>query len=101
MSDRALIVWWDRRKVGRVMQDRHGDLSFAYSPDWLANPAARPISRSLPLRKAAFDRRECRPFFGGLLPEEGQRTGAAGVLGVSPANESPCSIGWEAMSPAP
>ena len=73
--------------VGRLVQDRHGDLSFDYDAKWLANPAARPISRSLPPGEAPFDRRKCRPFFGGLLPEESQRTGVAGALGVSPANE--------------
>lgn len=87
MNDRTLIVWWSDAQVGRLVQDRHGDLSFAYDAKWLANPAARPISRSMPLQEVPFDRRECRPFFGGLLPEEGQRTGAAGALGVSPANE--------------
>lgn len=87
MSDRTLIVWWGDAQVGSLVQDRHGDLSFRYGAGWLANPVGRAISRSLPLREASFDRRECRPFFGGLLPEESQRTGAAGALGVSPANE--------------
>jgi len=87
MSDRSLIVWWDRHAIGRLVQDRHGDLSFAYLTDWLANPDARPISRALPLREAVFNRRECRPFFGGLLPEADQLAQAAGALGVSPRNE--------------
>ena len=87
MTDRMLAVWWHRDEVGRLTQDSHGDLSFAYSLAWLADPRARAVSRSLPLRTEAFSRRECRPFFGGLLPEEDQRVGAAGVLGVSPANE--------------
>jgi serine/threonine-protein kinase HipA len=85
--DRTLIVWWDMAKVGGLLQDRHGDLSFAYNPAWLTSAAARPVSRSLPLQEATFDRRQCRPFFGGLLPEADQRIGVAGALGVSPANE--------------
>lgn len=85
--ERTLTVWWDMAEVGRLMQDRHGDLSFAYDPAWLTSPAPRPVSRSLPLQEAAFDRRQCRPFFGGLLPEANQRIGVAGALGVSPANE--------------
>ena len=85
--ERTLVVWWDMAEVGRLMQDRHGDLSFAYSPAWLSSPAPRPISRSLPLQEPSFDRRQCRPFFGGLLPEANQRIGVAGALGVSPANE--------------
>jgi hypothetical protein len=44
-------------------------------------------SASLPKRPERLSRRECRPFFGGLLPEESQRLVAAQVLGVSPAND--------------
>lgn len=84
---RALDVWWESRRVGQLMQDRHGDLSFAYAPEWLADGAAPPLSASLPKRPEHFSRRECRPFFGGLLPEEGQREAAAQVLGVSRAND--------------
>jgi serine/threonine-protein kinase HipA len=84
---RILNVWWDARLVGQLRQDRHGDLGFAYASDWLSQVEARPLSASLPLRTEAFSRRECRPFFGGLLPEEGQRDAAAKVLGVSRAND--------------
>lgn len=87
MTERVLVVWWADAVVGRLMQDRHGDLSFTYATDWLSSVDRRPLSRSLPLRADSFDRRECRPFFGGLLPEEGQRVGVAGALGVSAANE--------------
>lgn len=87
MSERVLAVWWDGTVVGRLVQDRHGDLSFGYDERWRVGGDARPLSRSLPLRSEPFDRRACRPFFGGLLPEEGQRSGVAGALGVSPANE--------------
>ncbi len=87
MSERLLVVWWDDAPVGRLMQDRYGDLSFAYDASWLARAGTRALSRSLPLQTAVFDRRACRPFFGGLLPEAAQRTGIAGVLGVSPAND--------------
>jgi serine/threonine-protein kinase HipA len=86
MSERVLAVWWDGAVAGRLTQDRHGDLSFAYDPHWLTQAHAS-LSRSLPLRAEPFDRRACRPFFGGLLPEEAQRAAAAGALGVSPANE--------------
>lgn len=77
-----LVVWWDDAPVGHLMQARHGDLSFAYDAGWLAGTGTRALSRSLPLQTAIFDRRACRPFFGGLLPEAAQRTGIAGVLGV-------------------
>ncbi|MCY4440412.1 MAG: type II toxin-antitoxin system HipA family toxin [Deltaproteobacteria bacterium] len=83
----TLDVWWDRRLVGQLTQDRHGDLGFVYSPDWLQREDAPPLSASLPKRTESYTRRECRPFFGGLLPEEGQRKAAAQALGVSSGND--------------
>lgn len=84
---RALTVWWDRRIVGRMTMDRSGDVRFAYDPQWLNDPAAPAISVSLPKRPRPFSRRESRPFFEGLLPEEGQRDALAAALGLSTGNE--------------
>ena len=84
---RTLDIWWDGRVVGQLTQDRHGDLGFAYAPAWLDDEQARPLSASLPKRAEPFSRRECRPFFGGLLPEESQRDAAALALGVSRVND--------------
>jgi len=86
MTDQSLLVWWNDAIAGTLRQDRHGDLGFAYDAGWVH--AGRPaLSRSLPLREEPFSRAECRPFFGGLLPEAQQRNLAAGALGVSAANE--------------
>ncbi|WVT77506.1 type II toxin-antitoxin system HipA family toxin (plasmid) [Sinorhizobium chiapasense] len=87
MTARVLNVWWDGRIVGQFTQDRHGDIGFAYAEAWLDDESTLPLSASLPKRPARFSRRECRPFFGGLLPEESQRLAAAQALGVSPAND--------------
>lgn len=84
---RTLEIWWAGRLVGQLTQDRHGELGFAYAPEWLSDEAAQPLSASLPKRAEPFSRRECRPFFGGLLPEESQRDAAAQALGVSRAND--------------
>ena len=84
---RTLLIWWDGRLVGQLTQDRHGELGFAYTPEWLSTGEAPPLSASLPKRAEPFSRRECRPFFGGLLPEEAQRDAAALALGVSRAND--------------
>ena len=84
---RTLNVWWDRRLVGRLTQDRHGELGFVYADTWIEQEDAPTLSASLPKRAEPYRRRECRPFFGGLLPEEGQRHAAARALGVSPAND--------------
>lgn len=87
MTTRALTVWWHAEPVGRLAIDTHGDLGFAYASSWLASPQAGPISQSLPVREGVFSRRECLPFFEGILPEESQRQIVAAVLGVSPRNE--------------
>ena len=87
MTVRALEVWWNGRVVGQLTQNQHGELGFAYSPGWLQNNDASPLSASLPKRVEPFSRRECRPFFGGLLPEESQRDAAARALGVSRGND--------------
>lgn len=84
---RTLDIWWDGRLVGQLTQDKHGELGFAYARAWLDDEAAQSLSASLPKRAEPFSRRECRPFFGGLLPEESQRDAAAQALGVSRAND--------------
>ncbi len=84
---KSLSVWWDGAVAGALRIDEHGDLSFAYDPDWLADPTRTAVSLSLPKRREPFDRRETRPFFAGLLPEEGQREAVARALGVSRAND--------------
>ena len=83
----ALDIWWDGVIVGQLTQDRHGELGFVYSPNWLQREDAPALSASLPKRPEPYSRRECRPFFGGLLPEEGQRQAVASALGVSRGND--------------
>lgn len=84
---RALSVWWEGAIVGSFQLNRHGEAVFVYSADWLARADPRPISVSLPLRSKPFSRRASRPFFEGLLPEEGQRIAVAKALGISEHNE--------------
>lgn len=82
-----LTVWWDGRATGSLHLDQHGEMEFTYTPEWLADGSAPALSFSLPKRVDAFGRRECQPFFGGILPEEGQRSAIARALGVSAENE--------------
>ncbi len=84
---RTLSVWWDERRVGDLSIDPQGDLGFVYDQAWLDDESRPPISQSLPKREAPFNRRESRPFFAGLLPEEAQRDAAAQSLGISMAND--------------
>ncbi|WP_158918689.1 type II toxin-antitoxin system HipA family toxin [Caulobacter sp. S45] len=84
---KSLSVWWERALVGALQIDEHGDLAFTYAADWLTDPQKFAISISLPKRANTFNRRETRPFFAGLLPDEGQRDAVARALGVSKSND--------------
>lgn len=86
MSNR-LTVWWDGRVTGCLYLGPDGDTQFAYDAAWLADANASALSFSLPKQSEPFNRRACQPFFGGILPEEGQRTAIARALGVSADNE--------------
>lgn len=84
---RPLSVWWDGKVAGTLRIDKHGDMAFQYEEEWLADSSQPPLSLSLPKRPEAFKRRECRPFFGGLLPEERQLEAVARKLGISKTND--------------
>ena len=84
---RSLNVYLDRGLVGQLIQDDGGQLQFEYAESWLANPNAIPLSHSLPLREAQFTQKECRGFFGGILPEEVNRKTIARILGISDKND--------------
>ncbi|KPF91182.1 kinase [Novosphingobium sp. AAP83] len=82
-----LTVWWDGRVTGCLYLGPDGDTQFAYDAAWLADATLPALSFSLPKQAEPFNRRACQPFFGGILPEEGQRTAIARALGVSADNE--------------
>lgn len=84
---RALSVWWDAALVGALRVDEHGEMSFEYAAEWVADPSRMPLSASLPKRHEPFTRRECRPFFAGLLPEDAQLDAVARALGLSRGND--------------
>jgi serine/threonine-protein kinase HipA len=81
-----LDVWFGEAKAGTLGQDEAGTLSYAYSADYLAGRESRAISFSMPLREASYADRVVRPFFSGLLPDEGARQRLAGALGLSAGN---------------
>lgn len=84
---KSLAVWWNTTYVGALQIDQHGDLAFTYAPSWVDDAGKPAISVSLPKQRGTFSRRETRPFFAGLLPDEGQRNAVARALGVSKAND--------------
>ncbi|MCV2367224.1 type II toxin-antitoxin system HipA family toxin [Roseateles oligotrophus] len=83
---KQLEVWLNGEQLGVLMQV-DGRLGFAYTANWLQNPASQALSHSLPLRPEAFDDRATRPFFAGLLPEGDKRRLVAQALHVSRQND--------------
>ena len=83
---RRLEVWLFADRVGTLAQVE-GRLNFIYANEWLNNPAAMPLSLSLPLQVQAFGDQAARPFFAGLLPEGDQRKLIAKTLQVSRQND--------------
>lgn len=84
---RALDVYLEQQLVGHLVQDDGGQILFRYAPDWLESLESFPISRSLPLKEEEFKQRECKGFFGGLLPEQSNRTAIARILQISDKND--------------
>ena len=84
---KTLDVYLHSGLAGHLVQDDHGQMIFEYAEEWLANPNAIPLSHSLPLRSEPYAERDCRGFFGGLLPEEQNRELIARNLGISARND--------------
>jgi len=84
---RTLEVFLHRHRLGTLTQNNQGDIAFEYDEEYLGNPAAKPLSQSLPLARKRFNRKECRPFFAGVLPEESKREIIARNLGISASND--------------
>ncbi len=84
---KRLIVYLKGKAAGALTQDASGLLGFSYLPEWLSQPGAVPLSRSLPLREEPFHGKHARPFFAGILPDEGPRRQVAAILGVSERND--------------
>lgn len=84
---RSLAVWWNGRIAGRLQLDQNGDMQFTYALAWIEDASTSALSHSLPKRAEPFARKECQPFFEGMLPEESQRAAIARALGVSAGND--------------
>jgi serine/threonine-protein kinase HipA len=84
---KTLDVYLFRDLVGHLIQDDGGQMAFDYAESWIEKTDTYPLSRSLPLRKERFSRKECRGFFAGILPEESKREIIARNLGISARND--------------
>lgn len=80
---RSLDIFWNGRIVGRYDLLDDGSELFSYDGSYLESADAVPISHSLPLRADPYGKRQLRPFFAGLLPEESQRQRIAAYLGLA------------------
>ena len=84
---RRLFVHMGTTLVGELLQDDDGRLGFAYGEDWLQSDDSFEISCSLPLRSESFSQKECRGFFGGVLPEQSNRKLISRILQISEQND--------------
>jgi serine/threonine-protein kinase HipA len=83
---RLLDVRYNDEKAGTLSRDDVGALGFAYEREYLGGREPRAISFSMPLREEPYVDPVVRPFFSGLLPDEGARQRLAGALGISAGN---------------
>jgi serine/threonine-protein kinase HipA len=64
-----LLVREFGRLVGALEATPDRGVIFCYDASYLADPQARPLSLSLPLREKPFSQAASLPFFAGLLPD--------------------------------
>ena len=84
---KTLDVYFHDDLAGRLTQDDGGAIAFEYTDSWLNRPVAVPLSQSLPLEKKRYNRKACRAFFSGILPEDAKREIIARNLGISARND--------------
>ncbi len=65
---RFCLVKLNGQLVGHLSEDG-GQTRFTYTPAWLAQPGAVPVSLTLPLRSEPYVSPGLHPFFENLLPE--------------------------------
>lgn len=85
--ERNLDVYLNQTLIGYLSIDKQGDMAFIYNQAYASNKQNLPLSQSLPLQEAAYDAKQCRPFFSGILPEAHLRASIARQLGISEKND--------------
>jgi serine/threonine-protein kinase HipA len=84
---KRLIVYLNGERVGALDENGSGLLEFCYDSEWADRSDAIPLSRSMPLQAKPFRGNHARPFFAGILPDEGPRQQIAAILGISERND--------------
>ncbi len=82
-----LEVYLNQTLIGQLCIDAESDMIFTYQKEYAENKQNIALSQSLPLQEAAFNVKQCRPFFSGILPEAHVRTAIARQLGISEKND--------------
>jgi serine/threonine-protein kinase HipA len=82
-----LDVYLNQNLVGALSINAQGDMSFVYDSNYIQDKTNQALSQSLPLQKASYDAKQCRPFFSGILPEARLRVSIARHLGISEQND--------------
>lgn len=85
--NRKLDVYLHQTLIGCLSIDSLGDMAFNYTPAYASNKQHLVLSQSLPLQTEAFDAKQCRPYFSGILPEAHLRASIARQLGISEKND--------------
>lgn len=62
-----LAVWLFDQRIGTLLQDKSGRMSYTYESD-----AVAALSLSMPVQESPYEHDLCESFFGGLLPESDQ-----------------------------
>jgi serine/threonine-protein kinase HipA len=65
---REALIYYKNDLAGVLTEQDDGYL-FKYDSNYLASPAAEPISLTLPLSSQPYESRVLFPFFDGLIPE--------------------------------
>jgi len=76
MADRNLAVHMDGVFAGTMTMTGSGNLTFTYDEDYRRDPAATPLSLSMPKATARHRRSAVLPFITGLLPDNEQALGS-------------------------
>lgn len=66
---KQLSIYAGEHLVGHLNEGNANGMSFIYTPNWLANPDAVPLSPELPLADQVFHGDHVSSFFENLLPE--------------------------------
>ncbi|WP_163544337.1 HipA domain-containing protein [Occultella kanbiaonis] len=76
MADRNLAVHMDGTPAGTMTLTGSGNLTFTYDEDYRRDPAATPLSLSMPKATTRHRQRAVLPFIAGLLPDNEQALGS-------------------------